>query len=323
MKRVASLISVYSRQLIIGGIGIIVLLLIIFVQKAVSNNTPAATETPTITSTATLQPPTSTATEVPPTVTFTPNIPTRTPPPSMGSTKISEKDGMVLVFVPAGEYLMGDADSGADALPVHNVFLDEFWIDQTEVTNAMYSKCVADGKCELPNNKFRYKDLKYANHPVLFVEWSMAEAYCTWAGRRLPTEAEWEKAARGIDGNIYPWGNEPPNEDLLNFNFVVDDTTEVGSYPKGASVYGVLDMAGNAWEWVNDWYGSNYYSYSLGQNPPGPNPIDVGRARVLRGGSWESDERFVRSAYRSKDYPANPSHITGFRCVLGAPSPYQ
>ena len=164
------------------------------------------------------------------------------------------------VFVPAGEFLMGsaegDTDAGASEKPQHTVYLDAFWIDRVEVTNAMYARCVEAGACKTPtaygNPSTNYLKAGLENYPVVFVSWSDAQAYCQWAGGRLPTEAEWEKAARGTDGRIYPWGNEPPNAQRCNFaqehggpDAPANPETPVGAYPAGASPYGALDMAGN------------------------------------------------------------------------------
>jgi formylglycine-generating enzyme required for sulfatase activity len=248
--------------------------------------------------------------------------PTKTPIPvptlEIGSTMTSEKDDMVLVYVPAGTFTMG-SDVNSDEQPIHQVDLKAFWIDQTEVTNKMYAKCVGDGVCKEPTNSSSYTHTSYYgnsefdNYPVLYVDWNMAKAYCAWADRRLPTEAEWEKAARGTDGRTYPWGNESPNANLLNYNQNVGDTTAVKSYESGKSIYGAYDMAGNIWEWVSDWYSDTYYQSSPSLNPLGP---DTGTYRVLRGGAWDNyDVDFVRSAYRSGDFPSYSNLNVGFRCA--------
>jgi serine/threonine-protein kinase len=183
--------------------------------------------------------------------------------------------------------MMGSSYGESNERPVHSVYLDAFWIDQTEVTNAMYVKCVQDTACEVPSStKSSTRDSYYGNpefdnYPVINVSWDDAKTYCAWAGRRLPTEAEWEKAARGTDEHKYPWGNNQPNSNLLNNN--MNDTTEVGKYPNGASPYDALDMAGNVWEWVEDWQRDTYYANSPTSNPLGP---DSGVYRGLRGGSW-------------------------------------
>ena len=196
-----------------------------------------------------------------PTPTLTRVPPTADPSLGIGSTQVSDKDGMKLLYVPAGEFLMGAASSDAQAAenekPQHIVYLDAFWIDQTEVTNAMYIKCYQAGACQAPSmghsssrlNGY-YSNSQFANDPVTYVFIEEAKDYCEWAGRRLPTEAEWEKAARGTDGRMYPWGNDAPDRTRLNYNQEVGDTTQVGAYPTGASPYGALDMAGNVQEWV-------------------------------------------------------------------------
>jgi formylglycine-generating enzyme required for sulfatase activity len=243
---------------------------------------------------------------------------TATPTLGIGSAKISEKDGMKLLYVPAGSFAMGSEDTDDAEKPVHNVLLDPFWIDETEVTNGMYARCVADGKCDLPQakesltRKMYYGEPKYNNYPVIYVDWNMAGGYCAWAGRRLPTEAEWEKAARGSEAFLYPWGNTKPDANLLNYHDSIGDTTEVGTYPKGASPYGALDMAGNVWEWVYDWFAPDYYQSSPAANPQGP---ANGQMHVLRGGSWNLNEDLVRSTYRGR-HPSSPNLGIGFRCAL-------
>ncbi|MGH2619751.1 MAG: formylglycine-generating enzyme family protein, partial [Anaerolineales bacterium] len=192
--------------------------------------------------------------------------PTETSAPTAGPLATEAPAPAGMVFVPAGPFEMGSNSGDNSERPVHTVTLDAFWIDRTEVTNAMYEMCVNAGACESPGRTESYSrssyhgDSQFANYPVIFVSWYDAKASCEWAGRRLPTEAEWEKAARGKDGRTFPWGNASPDANLLNFDLDVGDTTETGEYPAGASPYGALDMAGNVWEWVNDWYEETYYS---------------------------------------------------------------
>lgn len=206
--------------------------------------------------------------------------------PLPGDTQTSKRDGMELVFIPAGEFIMGseanNMDADRDETPSHIVFIDSFWMDKTEVTNAMYGQCISTGACAPPAQTKFHTMPEYSNHPVLGVSWEQASAYCHWAGRRLPTEAEWEKAARGTDGRIYPWGNENPSPRLVNFDHNINETLPVGSFSQGASYYGVLDMAGNAWEWVADGYSAEYYAVTPVNNPLNPLPANQ---RVLRGGN--------------------------------------
>jgi formylglycine-generating enzyme required for sulfatase activity len=243
--------------------------------------------------------------------------------PGVGSTKIG-KDGMTLLYVPAGEFTMGNDVDSDDEKPVHPVTLDAFWIDQTEVTNAMYAKCEDAGECSPPTSTSSYtRDSYYGNfefdkYPVIYVSWNDAKAYCEWADRRLPTEAEWEKAASWNDGTqekyTYPWGNDAPTNDLLNYKSEMGDTTKVGNYPEGASPYGALDMAGNVWEWVSSFYRPYPYEANDGREI-----LDSStEARVLRGGSWTYADINVRSADRFSDDPASTHNGTGFRCALSA-----
>ncbi|MFM7173994.1 MAG: formylglycine-generating enzyme family protein, partial [Caldilinea sp.] len=194
-------------------------------------------------------------------------------------------------------------------------------IDKYEVTNARYKACVDAGGCTAPGSVASwtrspyYGTSTYADYPVVNVTWHQASAYCAWAGKRLPTEAEWEKAARGSsDTRKYPWGNSAPDCTKTNYRSCVGDTSRVGSYPSGASPYGVMDMGGNVWEWVNDWYSSTYYSVSPSNNPQGPATGEYG-TRVLRGGSWVNYDSVVRSANRDYNFPVNWNYSTGFRCV--------
>ena len=313
------------------GIGSIILLILVCggfgINYFINNQqgTPATVSSPI--DTPTLQPITSTSVPFTPTPqpTETP-IPTQTdiPTPTTGiGLTIKGNDGVTLLFVPEGEFTMG-SDTNADEQPIHKVTLDAFWIDQTEVTNAMYAKCVEANECRQPREvksntrPYYFYNVRFDNYPVISVSWNDAKAYCSWVGRRLPTEAEWEKAARGTDGRTYPWGNDKPKSNLLNLD--ISDTTEVGKYPEGASIYGVLDMSGNVWEWVADWYSGTYYQSSPSSNPLGPeNPIgpDSGQLRVLRGGSWSSVDSDIRSAKRYENGQRFNNLLVGFRCSRG------
>lgn len=238
--------------------------------------------------------------------------------------------------IPAGEFLMGSpvGEGADDEWPQRNVALDAFWMDRTEVTNAMYARCVAAGSCAPPADVTSatragyYGSAEYDGYPVIRVTWDMAQAYCTWAGRHLPSEAQWERAARGTAGWLYPWGDSdrPVSDGLLNFcdrNCSLDwrytrvddgyaDTAPVGIYYAGASPVGVFDMAGNVSEWVADWYAGDYYGGAPQINPAGP---DNGELRVVRGSSWASPGWQLRLAFRGKDLPANPRDDRGFRCA--------
>jgi eukaryotic-like serine/threonine-protein kinase len=178
----------------------------------------------------------------------------------------------------------------------------------------MYAKCVDAGKCDQPSNTDYFSNSRYANHPVVTVDWNMANAYCSWADRRLPTEAEWEKAARGTDGRIYPWGNDAPNDTLLNYNQNVGGTTEVRNYPSGKTIYGAYDMAGNVWEWVSSLHKPYPYDATDGRED-----MSSSGDRVLRGGSWGGDDDFARSASRNRLDPSYANDDIGFRCARSLP----
>jgi eukaryotic-like serine/threonine-protein kinase len=300
---------------VLGGLGVKFILPTaaahtpIMTATAIHTFTLRSNQTLTITTKATQTPIPETAATV--TMTSTPEY-------GIVSTTVSPIDGMMLVYVPAGEFIMGSNDGESDEQPVHKVYLDAFWIDQTEVTNRMYAQCVAAGKCSPPNasssilREIYYGTASYADYPVIYVNWYQAADYCQWAERRLPSEAEWEKAARSTDERQYPWGNNLDNS-RANFNRAIGDTTRVGSYPTGASPYGAFDMAGNVWEWVNDWYGSSYYSSSPTDNPIGPSSGD---GLVVRGGSWFHDGLYVRSAGRHRHPSSFNYYLLGFRCAV-------
>jgi formylglycine-generating enzyme required for sulfatase activity len=248
-------------------------------------------------------------------------------------------DGSELVFIPAGSFTMGMTSDQVNALlaqcskcsasafqasmPAHQVYLSNYWIYKTEVTNRMYSLCVSNGYCTTPNNTSSntrqdyYNISSYQDYPVVYVNWHQANQYCLWAGGRLPTEAEWEKAARGTDARLFPWGDQYPMNSLANVAPFVNDTTAVGSYPQGVSPYGVFDMAGNVYEWVFDWFGSDYYSNSLENDPTGPSQSDHNPIwRSVKGGSWGWTGGIATSGYHDGWGPDESGSGVGFRCVI-------
>ena len=262
-------------------------------------------------------------------------------------------DNIVMVYIPPGEFTMGSNDDD-DEKPPHNIILDEYWMGKTEVTVAQFKTFVdvtgyvteaeksGGAYVRIKGSWKKKKDANWKNpyflqedkHPVVCVSWNDANAYYDWLSKKtglkfkLPTEAQWEKAARGEDGRKYPWGNSPPSGDKVNFadkqawikekfdwaDKDIDDgyayTSPVGTYPQGVSPYGLMDMAGNVWEWCADWYGSDYYKKSPDKNPMGPKS---GTGRVLRGGGWSSDADYIRCAVRFDYDPSNRVNSVGFR----------
>jgi len=250
-----------------------------------------------------------------------------------GITWTRPADGMVMVYVPGGTFQMGsdESDTGVheDEFPRHSVTLGGFWIDQTEVTNAQYGQCVEAGACQAPTTcdwgEPTYRDASKQDHPVVCVDWFGAAAYCEWVGARLPTEAEWEYAARGLQGFIYPWGDDFEcsrgnfDDETELDDYVVpggegcdgyERTAPVGSFPTGTSWCNAMDMAGNVWEWVADWYSG--YPSEAQTNPVGPT---AGGRKVVRGGGWLKDPENVRAANRDRYTPDHRSDDVGFRCV--------
>ncbi len=224
-----------------------------------------------------------------------------------------------IIYIPAGSFLMGtdgnDPFGREEEFPLREVYLDAYWISSTPVTNAMYSRCVEAGVCKYnySTEKFpRYLDPRFADYPVVYVTWNSAQKFCQWTGGRLPTEAEWEKAARGTAGQRYPWGDHGDRARQANVANVVGDTTKVGFFPKDISPYGVLDMGGNVREWVADWYDPYYYPSAPLSNPTGP---EEGEKKVLRSAGWWDDEDFSRSASRRSHVPHSPGINRGFRCA--------
>jgi formylglycine-generating enzyme required for sulfatase activity len=232
---------------------------------------------------------------------------------------IIDEQGIAMVLVPAGPFLFGNEMGEPDEKPAHVITLDAFYIDQNEVTNASYAQCVEAGICSVPDDPSSYThpayygDPRYADFPVIYINWEAAQAYCEWRGGRLPSEAEWEKAARGTDERTYPWG-EGASCELANLYTCIGDVTTVGSYPDGASPYGALDMSGNVWEWTADWYAADYYA-TLGNNTQNPSGPETGSGRVIRGGSWADDRYQLRITERFQFNPLASDNALGFRCA--------
>jgi len=224
-------------------------------------------------------------------------------------------DGAVVIKIPEGEFLMGNDETERSPLE-HNVYLSSFLMDKTGVTWGQYKLFAEATGITLPPHDPYWGILD--DHPVVFVTWEEARNYCQWAGGRLPTEAEREKAARGTDGRKYPWGNEEPRPDLAIFrkSWGYHSTGAVGQHPEGASPYGLLDMGGNVWEWCADWYDRDYYEMSPYRDPKGP---AFGTAHVVRGGSWDSRPTVLSSSCRSWGHPGYRDGDFGFRCAMNSP----
>lgn len=254
------------------------------------------------------------------------------PAPAIDETATRPEDGMEMVRIPAGEVWIGCVEENetgficpADELPLHQVRVSEYWIDQYEVSNAQFALCVQAGACQEPYYRSSathteyYGNASYGDFPRVGVSWLEAQDYCQWVGGRLPTEAEWVRAARGDDQRIFPWGDDLPTcqlangRDGLTGTLCRDDTAAVGSFPRGASPFGVMDMAGNVWEWTADWYHTDYYAVSPLADPQGP---EQGGTKVVHGGGFDYSWDRLRVAYTSDHDPREHKISFGFRCVM-------
>jgi formylglycine-generating enzyme required for sulfatase activity/serine/threonine protein kinase len=325
--------SLPARAWRVGVAGLFLVVLVAFGVALAPRLLEAVHPTPETATEQSMKAPTEPSTEEPTPEPSPASVvePTGIPTSPARDTWTRPADGMVMVYVPSGEFEMGSTEGEDDEQPVHIVALDSFWIDQTEVTNVQYRGCVEAGACEMPSDRKSYtRDEYYGNsayddYPVVNVSWHQARTYCEWAGARLPTEAEWEYAARGSRGSVYPWGDGFDGTRLnycdANCEFEwadgsVDDgyadTAPVGNYPSGSSWCGALDMAGNVWEWVADWYGD--YTSERQVNPTGPSS---GNVQVLRGGSWDNYQNFARCASRLWSRLDYFYATMGFRCARG------
>jgi len=226
-----------------------------------------------------------------------------------------QRDGATVVRIPAGEFLMGNARTERQPLE-HRVYVSEFLMDKTDVTWAQYKRFAGATLTPLPPDEPYWGILD--DHPAVFVTWEEAKAYCEWVGGRLPTEAEWEKAARGTDDRKFPWGNEEPTPDRAVYRHAwgYPATDAVTAHPSGASPYGLLDMGGNVWQWCADWYDDKYYEVSPARDPKGPTS---GQARVVRGGSWDSRPDVLSCSCRNWGYRGYREGDFGFRCAMDLP----
>ena len=308
-------------------------------QSATATEMTAMDQAPTVTltTTSTLLPPATPTNQA--TLTETITTPTPEQAPAIGSSFTRQADGVLMMYVPEGSFLMGssstDGNVYAHEKPQHEVELDAYWMDAYEVSNAMFRSFVeATGyrtQAEQQGYSYMYNasgdwdtftgvdwqhplgaETIYQDLlPVTHVNQYDAKAYCEWVGGRLPTEAEWEKAARGEDARIYPWGN------TFNASYLQSDSrsgpVSIYEHPEGASLYGIMNMAGNVFEWTSDWYDADYYAYSPRDNPTGP---ASGEYAAIRGGAWTNSSKHVRTAHRDISMPHLMNHLLGFRCVM-------
>src|SRR5437867_3806198 len=248
-----------------------------------------------------------------------PNLPTALVPVEASSPGSDQPIKEEMILIPAGPFIRGTAAGGFDEQPVGTIFLDSFMIDRSEVTNHQYQQFIQATGHRRAAPPARYarnlRRMSGVNQPVVYVSWEDADAYCRWKGKRLPTEAEWEKAMRGTDGRLFPWGN---NQDPLASNQGVSKdgfevTAPVGTFQKDVSPYGVADGAGNVLEWVADWYAEGAYRIPSLRNPKGP---EFGTFKVLRGGAYTSHGSDIRITSRSKMVPDFRDETIGFRCAV-------
>lgn len=256
-------------------------------------------------------------------------------PKGIPPTRSIEEITRGMVFIPAGDFWMGcdGSKKGPKAarqtcslaeLPLHRVTLDDYYIDRTEVTVGAYLDCLKAGGCSEPIRTYSdsiddyFYNPRYLDYPVIYVTWFQALDYCTWMGKRLPSEAEWEKAARGRESTrIFPWGNRAPDCQSANIKLgkgCAGDVRPVGSYSQDRSLYGVLDMAGNVREWINDWYDPLYYRSAPEHNPLGP---QEGIFVVMRGGRFDNAASAARTSARRTIGPNDYGAGIGFRCAVG------
>lgn len=300
-----------SSRSVLNVLALFLMLLLACAPLGILSSGGAATGQAPAVATATLV---TVSTEAPPTATLQPIV-LSGPPMEVGSMW-PYVDGSILVAVPGGDFTMGH---GGSDNPEHTIALSDYWIYQGKVTNQQYALCVQAGECDAPDpiDDFTFNDVSHANDPVVGVTWKQASDYCSFVHGHLPTEAEWEKTARGPDGNLYPWGNGDPSCDYLNFNNCVGKITDTTKYPQGQSYYHALDMEGNVFEWASDWYEFGYYKVSPPENPLGP---DTGRQRSVRSSSYKSKADETPASTRRYDFPNSHRRDLGFRCVVEDPT---